>query len=100
MFGAVTPRHGGCRTEKPVTIETEPPRGSRRQYRTNPLGQPETRGRQQPPADESGLGQGDRRRVCSGGAQQLDGISNATPGSTQLFWDGDVTEAALLQRVP
>jgi hypothetical protein len=80
MLGAMTPRHGRRRTKQPVTVETEP--GSGRQYRSNTLGQRETCTPQQPPANESGLGQGDRRRVCSRGAEQLDRIGNAAPGST------------------
>jgi hypothetical protein len=98
MLGAMTPRHRRRRTKQPVTVETEP--GSGRQYRSNTLGQRETCAPQQPPANESGLGQGDRRRVCSRGAEQLDRIGNAAPGSTQLLCYGDVTESAVLQRIP
>ncbi len=73
------PRHGRRRTEQAVTVETK--RRSGRQYRANTLGQRQTCTPQQPPANESGLGQGDRRRVCSRGAEQLDRIGNAAPGS-------------------
>src|SRR6201997_3973803 len=98
MLGAMTPRHGRRRTKQPVTVEAEP--GSGRQYRANTLGQRETCTPQQPPANESGLGEGYRRRVCSRRAEQLDRIGNAAPDSAQLLCYGDVTESALLQRVP